>query len=108
MVEPDPVTRLRMALDASGSFTSFATAYIQKHPITESFQVSAADIAEFQVYAAERNIQPSVSEWSQERGWMESRLQQEIFNQALGVAKGDEVEAHRDPVVRVALQKLAP
>ena len=33
-VEPEPVTRLRMALDASGTFTSFATSYIQKHQIT--------------------------------------------------------------------------
>ncbi len=108
VVEPEPVTRLRMALDASGSFTSFATAYIQKHQITDSFKVTPSDIEQFQVYAAERNIQPSVSEWSVERDWVQSRLQQEIFNQALGVAKGDEVEAHRDPVVRAALEKLAP
>jgi len=35
-------------------------------------------------------------------------LKQEIFNQALGVAKGDEVEAQRDPVVQAAIQKLVP
>ena len=35
-----------------------------------------------------------------ERAWVQSRLKQEIFNQALGVAKGDEVEAQRDPVAR--------
>jgi carboxyl-terminal processing protease len=105
-VEPEAVTRLRMALDASGTFTSFATAYIQKHPITDSFQVSASDLEDFQVYASEHDIQPPVGEWLKERAWVQSRLKQEIFNQALGVAKGDEVEAQRDPVVQAGIQKL--
>jgi carboxyl-terminal processing protease len=106
-VEPEPVTRLRMALDASASFTSFATSYIQKHQVTGNFEVSARDLEDFQVYSSERGIQPSVGEWLKEREWVQSRLQQEIFNQALGVAKGDEVEAHRDPVVQAAIHKLA-
>jgi carboxyl-terminal processing protease len=105
-VEPEPVTRLRMALDASASFTSFATSYIQKHQVTGNFEVSARDLEDFQVYSSERGIQPSVGEWLKEREWVQSRLQQEIFNQALGVAKGDEVEAHRDPVVQAAIHKL--
>jgi carboxyl-terminal processing protease len=105
-VDPEPVTRLRMALDASGTFTSFATSYILKHQIIASFQVSASDLEDFQVYASEREIQPSVGEWVKERDWVQSRLKQEIFNQALGVAQGDEVEAQRDPVVQAAIQKL--
>jgi carboxyl-terminal processing protease len=105
-VEPEAVTRLRMALDASATFTSFATTYIQKHPITDGFQVSASDLEDFQVYASERDIQPPVGEWLKERAWVQSRLKQEIFNQALGVAKGDEVEAQRDPVVQAAIQKF--
>jgi carboxyl-terminal processing protease len=107
-VEPEAVTRLRMALDASGTFTSFATTYIQKHQITDSFQVSPADLEDFQVYASERDIQPPVGEWLKERAWVQSRLRQEIFNQALGVAKGDEVEAQRDPLVQTAIGKLIP
>src|ERR1039457_5734012 len=105
-VDPEPVTRLRMALDASGTFTSFATSYILKHQIIASFQVSASDLEDFQVYASEREIQPSVGEWVKERDWVQSRLKQEIFNQALGVAQGDEEEAQRDPVVQAAIQKL--
>jgi carboxyl-terminal processing protease len=105
-VEPELVNRLRMALDASGAFTSFATTFIQKHPITGSFQVSAPDLQDFEIYASERGIQPSVGEWVKERAWVQSRLKQEIFNQALGVAKGDEVEAQRDPLVQSAIQKL--
>ncbi len=47
-----------------------------------------------------------MSDWLRERPWVQSRLKQEIFNQALGVAKGDEVEAQRDPVVRAAVERL--
>jgi carboxyl-terminal processing protease len=106
--DPEPMTRLRMALDASGSFTSFATSYIEKNKIEASFDVSASVLEDFQVFASERGIQPSVGEWVKERAWVQSRLKQEIFNQALGVAKGDEVEAQRDPLVRAAMRKVTP
>src|SRR5580704_11836368 len=105
-VGPEPLTRLRVALDASGIMTAFATEYIQKHETKPDFEVTPGLLEEFQVYAGQRNIQPSVGEWTQERGWLQSRLKQEIFNQALGVAKGDEVEAQRDPAVRAALERL--
>ena len=110
-IGPEPLTRLRVALDASGIFTSFATEYIQKHDaksdaVQPGFEVSPALLEEFEVYAGQRDIQPSVGEWSQERDWVQSRLKQEIFNQALGVAKGDEVEARRDPEVRAAIERL--
>jgi carboxyl-terminal processing protease len=106
VVLPERLTQLRAALDASGMFTSFATGFLQAHKIAETFDVTASLLEEFEVYAAEHNIQPGVAEWTQERGWVQSRLKEEIFNQALGVAKGDEVEAQRDPVVRAAVEKL--
>jgi carboxyl-terminal processing protease len=111
VIPPEPQTRLRVALDASGMVTSFATEFIQKHDVKSDitqadFEVSASVLEEFQVYAGQRNIQPSVGEWATERGWLQSRLKQEIFNQALGVAKGDEVEEQRDPTVRAAIERL--
>jgi carboxyl-terminal processing protease len=106
VVAPQAPTRLRVALDASGIITSFATEYTQNHQTKEDFEVSPGVLEDFQVYAGQRNIQPSVGEWAQERGWLQSRLKQEIFNQALGVSKGDEVEAQRDPVVRAAIERL--
>ena len=106
VVLPEAPTRLRVALDASGVVTSFATQFIQDHKITDSFDVTPAILEDFQVYAGQRDIQPSVGEWAQERDWVQSRVKQEIFNQALGVAKGDEVEEQRDPVVRAALERL--
>jgi len=106
VVLPETPTRLRVALDSSGVITSFATEYIQNHKISEKFDITPAILEEFQVYAGQRGIQPSVGEWSAERGWLQSRVKQEIVNQTLGVAKGDEVEAQRDPVVRAALERL--
>jgi carboxyl-terminal processing protease len=105
-IGPEPITRLRAVLDASGMFASFATEFIQRHNPKADFEVTPALLEEFQVYAGQRNIQPSVGEWSQERSWVQSRLKQEIFNQALGVDKGDEVEAQRDPAVRAAIERL--
>ena len=106
LVAPEAMTQLRLALDGSGLITSFATGFIQKNKITDAFEVTAGVLEEFQVYAGEHNIQPPVGEWLRERAWVQSRLKQEIFNQGLGVAKGDEVEAQRDPAVRAALEKL--
>jgi carboxyl-terminal processing protease len=113
-IQPDVIvhlenpTRLRVVLDASGLMTQFATQYTQSNHVTDSFELTPAILEEFQVYAGQRNIQPPVGEWLLDRAWIQNRLKQEIFNQALGVAKGDEVEAQRDPVIRAALAKLFP
>lgn len=106
IVQPEDVTQLRGALEASGILTSFATEYIQSHKIGEDFHVTPALLDDFQVYASQHEIQPPIGEWIRDRDWIQNRLEQEIINQTLGVAKGDEVEARRDPVVRAALEKL--
>jgi carboxyl-terminal processing protease len=103
---PEEPTRLRLALEGSGIMTSFATQFTQDHKITESFNVTPAVLEDFQIYAGQHQIQPSVSDWIRDRDWIQNRLKQEILNQTLGVAKGDEVEAQRDPVVRAALERL--
>jgi len=109
-IAPELPTRLRVALDASGVITSFATDFIQKHDKTDfaapGFEVTPGLLEDFEVYAGQRDIQPSVAEWSQERTWVQSRLKQEILNQAVAVAKGDEVEAQRDLMVRAAVERL--
>lgn len=103
VVEPPPMTRLRAVLDASGIFTSFATDYLRDNKITTDFDVTPQVIAAFQVFASGRGIQPPVGEWSIERDFISNRIKTEIFNQAFGVAKGDEVEAQRDPVILKAI-----
>lgn len=106
MVRPEPLTAFRTVLEASGAFTSFATEYTRGQRVGADFQVTAAVLDQFQAYLAERRIQPSVAEWSREREWIATRLKTEIFNQALGVEQGDQVELRRDPVVRAALREL--
>jgi carboxyl-terminal processing protease len=107
LVYPESPSRLRIALEATASFTSFATQTLHKlGHVNDGFEVTPALLDEFQVFCSQRNIRPGVSEWSSEREWIRSRLKQEIFNQSLGVEKGDEVEAQRDPQVLKALDVL--
>jgi carboxyl-terminal processing protease len=61
---------------------------------------------EFRVFLSDRRIQPGIAEWSVEREFILNRIKTEIFNQAFGVEKGDEVEAQRDPVILKALEVL--
>ncbi len=104
VVYPPEVSRFKAVLEASGSFTSFATEYMQKNKVTESFEVPPALLDDFHVYLAEHRIQPSLAEWSSELGFIRNRLKTEIFNQSLGVEKGDEVEAQRDPQIQRAVE----
>ena len=107
VVLPERPTRLRAVLELSGSLTAFATEYLQKQRVTDpSFELSAAAIDEFRAGLVQHNIQPPVNEWSAELDWIRFRLRQEIVNQALGVAAGDELELRRDPVVRAAIEDL--
>jgi len=106
IVEPPPLTRFRAVLEGSAAFTTFATTYVDRHKVTEDFEVTPALIDEFQVFLAQHSIEPQLNEWSRERPYIANRLKTEIFNQALGVAKGDEVEAQRDPEILKALEVL--
>jgi len=106
VVYPPDVSRFKAAMEASGSFTSFATEYTRNNKITETFEVTPTLLDEFHVYLAQHGIQPRLAEWSNERGFIQNRLKTEIFNQSLGVEKGDEVEAQRDPQIQRALQLI--
>jgi carboxyl-terminal processing protease len=106
VVYPEGMSRLRQVLEASGSFTNFATEYVQKNKVDESFEVTPHLLDEFQLFLSERNIQPGIAEWSSERDFIQNRLKTEIFNQALGVEKGDQVEAQRDPQIRKAIEVI--
>jgi len=106
VVYPEAMNRLRVALEASGSFPGYATEYLSQHKITPDFEVTPEILDQFHAWLSERAIQPGVAEWSVERDFVQSRLKTEIFNQALGVEKGDEVEAQRDPVIQKALEVL--
>jgi len=93
-------------MDASGIVTTFATTWMLRNKADEKFEVTPQLLDELRVFLSESKIRPSTSEWVQERDWVTSRLKQEVLNQAAGVAKGDEVELQRDPVVKRALKLL--
>jgi carboxyl-terminal processing protease len=104
VVYPPTMTRFRAVLDASGSFTNFATEYLRGHKIDADFEVTPQLLDEFHVFLGERNISPGLAEWSAESEFVGNRLKTELFNQAFGVEKGDEIEAQRDPVIQKAVQ----
>jgi carboxyl-terminal processing protease len=104
VVLPPAMDRLRAVLEATASFTTFATDYLQKNKITTDFEVTPQLLDQFHLFLADRNIQPGMAEWSQARAFITNRLKTEFFNLAFGVEKGDEVEAQRDPVIQKALE----
>ncbi len=105
-VSPPGYTPFEAAMEGSASFTTFATEYIRDHKITDRWDVTQAMLDQFQLWLGERKIQPSLREWLAERDYIASRLKEDVFNLALGVDKGDEVQAHRDPQVRQALDAV--
>jgi carboxyl-terminal processing protease len=105
-VEPEAQTRLRIALDASGSFTTFATDYTRREKVTSNFEVSNSLLDAFRSWLGERRIQPSVTQWVTDTAWIRSRLRQEILNQGVSVERGDEVELARDPLMIRALDLI--
>src|SRR5262245_8298190 len=104
IVYPQSMSRLRAVLDASGSFTNFATEFLHANKVTLDFEVTPQVLSAFQVFASARGIQPPVGDWAVERDFISNRLKTEVFNQAFGVEKGDEVEAQRDPVIQKAVE----
>ncbi|MDE3197660.1 MAG: S41 family peptidase [Acidobacteriota bacterium] len=103
---PPEMTRFRSILEASGAFTTFAAEYIRDHKIAPGWQVTPDVIDRFQSWLAERSVQPGLAEWSANRDFIESRLKTEIYNVALGVEKGDEVEAQYDPPIQKAVEAV--
>jgi carboxyl-terminal processing protease len=114
-IEPDeivfqePLSPLGRVLDGSGVFPAFAGEWLPRHKdeARRGMEITPAILDEFQLFLSQRNIRPTVAEWSRERERIRARLLQEILNQAVGVEAGDEIELRRDPVVRRALRLLA-
>lgn len=104
VVFPPPMNRLRAVLDGTASFVDFATTYLKQNKIDRDFEVTPELLDQFRAFLSGRNIRPGVSEWLAERDFVTNRLKTELFNQAFGVEKGDEVEVQRDPVVQKAME----
>lgn len=103
---PIEMTRFREVLEGTGAFTTFASEYIHGKKIDAGWSVPPELLDQFRVWLSERQIQPSLSEWISNRMFLETRLKTEIYNLALGVEKGDEVEALIDPPIQKALEAV--
>jgi carboxyl-terminal processing protease len=106
VVLPESLSRLRIALVASGSFTSFATQYLRSHNVDADFDVTPSLLDEFIAFAGAHGIQPGAADWSSQGDFLRNRIKTEIFNQAFGVERGDQVELQRDPLILKALEIL--
>jgi carboxyl-terminal processing protease len=106
IVTPERPTRLHNALQGSASFTSFATQYLQTHKVEDDFEVTPSLIDQFVAFVAGIGIQPGAGEWAGEGAYLRNQIKTEIFNQAFGVERGDQVELQRDPLILKALEIL--
>ena len=106
VVNPPTPSRLRTVLEASGSYPTFATEFNRANKVDEKFEVTPKVLDQFQAWLYQRQIQPGVAEWSRDIEDIRGRLKTEIFNQALGVEKGDEIDAQRDVVIQRAVEAI--
>ena len=106
VVLPDQPSRLRSVLEASVSYTQFATEFTAKHEVDETFDVTPDLLDDFKIFLSQRQIQPAISDWFKDKERIRKRLRQEIITIALGVAKGDEIDVQLDPFVQRAVQRL--
>ena len=103
---PPEMTPFRAAMEASGSFTEYATEYVRDNKITEGWDVAPQMLDRFQIWLSEHRIQPTLREFLAEREFIQIRLKTEIYNLAFGVEKGDEIDARRDPQIQKALASV--
>jgi carboxyl-terminal processing protease len=106
LVGPSELSEFRNVMEQSGSFTSFATEYLRDHKVTDGWELPDAALDQFREWLFERRIQPSVREWIDNHDFLAYRLKTELYNLALGVEKGDQIEAQYDPQVQKALEAV--
>ncbi len=106
VVPPASLTEFRNVLEVSGSFTSFATEYLHDHKVTDGWELPDEALDKFEAWLAERRIQPNVHEWISNHDYIAYRLKTELYNQSLGVEKGDEIEMQFDPQVQRAMEEV--
>ena len=109
IASPESPGRFGTYLEASALYTAFATDWLGRHrsEVRRDLDITPAILDEFQLFLSQRHVRPNLSNWTEVREHMRSRLKQEILNQSLGVEAGDEIEVRRDPLLRRALEKMS-
>lgn len=112
-IEPDHVVGELLygpfpaALKASGVLLDFAQRYVRGKEITDDFEVTPTMLDEFQLYLSEHGGRPPLAIWTANVEFISYSLKQEVFNLALGVDEGTEIELRHDPQVQAALAAIA-
>jgi carboxyl-terminal processing protease len=100
---PEASTRLRAFLEQNALITGYATEWVQKQAKPgANWKLPLNAIDQYRTWLAAKNVMPTLAEWSWDRDWILSRLEQEILNLSVGVDRGDEVEARNDAQVKAA------
>jgi len=93
-------------LEGRQAFLDFARTYVAEHKISDDFAVSADVLESFKSYLHQHNIGMNEQLWSGNLPYIRNRLKVEIFNLALGVAKGDQIAAATDRQIQAAVAEL--
>ncbi len=94
-------------VEARAGFLDFARLYVPGKAIDANFSVDKDVLEEFKAFLRKEDIGFTESIWSAHIPYVKTRLKVEIFNLALGVAKGDEVSASEDLQVKAAIAALS-
>jgi carboxyl-terminal processing protease len=94
-------------LEARQAFLDFARTFVASNkPVTEEFVVNADVLEAFKSYLIQHNMGTNERLWSSHVPYIRHRLKVEIFNLALGVAKGDQIAAATDRQIQAAVAEL--
>jgi len=93
-------------LEAGQTFLDFARSFIAGKTITPDFTVNGDALESFKSFLHQHNIGMNEALWSSNLPYIRNRLRVEIFNLALGVAKGDRIAAASDRQIQAAVAQL--
>jgi carboxyl-terminal processing protease len=88
------------------AFFNFAQDYLQRHHLTQNFQVSEQVVQDFRTFLNQHNVPYSEADLLHNLDWVKWNLRSELFTDAFGMEAGLKVHAESDPEVEQALQLL--
>jgi carboxyl-terminal processing protease len=88
------------------AFFNFAKHYVINHQVNKQFQVDDAVIQEFRKFLDEQKIPFTEADLADNKDWIKSNIQAELFINEFGQQEGMRVHAETDPEVEKALDLL--
>ena len=88
------------------AFFNFAKRYSINHHATEHFEVDDAVMQDFHKFLDEEKLAYSESDLIENNDWIRANIKAEIFTDAFGQERGQQVRAEADPQVNKALDLM--